>query len=74
MSFSSLNWAKCVSQTGKIDRLIHDSDSKMAIKISSLAKKAGVCIRIVSNTAGNIHSFRIRSKETLRIKSIRFWI
>ena len=47
MSFSSLNWAKCVSQTGKIDRLIHDSDSKMAIKISSLAKKAGVCIRIV---------------------------
>ena len=49
MSFSSLNCTKCVSQTGKIDCLIHDSGSKMAVKISSLVKTADVCSKIVSN-------------------------
>ena len=52
-------------KTDKIDRLIHDSSSKMAVKISSLVKKQMYVLFRV--TAGNIHSFRIRSKETPRI-------
>ena len=55
-------------KTDKINRLIHDSGYKMAVKISSLAKKAHICIKLFRVTAGNtVYSFRIRSKETLRI-------
>ena len=49
-------------KTDNIDRLIHNSGSEMAVKISSFVKK--MMFRV---TATNVHSFRIRSKETLQI-------
>ena len=55
-------------KTDKIDRLvIHDSSSKMAEKVSSFVKKLMYVLKLFRVTAGNIHSFRIRSKETLWI-------
>ena len=39
----------------------------MAIKISSLVKKLTNVIKLFQVTASNIHSFRIHSKEPLRI-------
>ena len=55
-------------KTDKINRLIHDSGYKMAVKISSLVKKAHICIKLFRVTAGNtVYSFQIRSKETVRI-------
>ena len=56
--------------TDKIDRLIHASGSGlMALKISSVVKQLMYVLKPFSFrvTAGKIHSFRIRSKETLRI-------
>ena len=54
-------------RTDKINRLIHYSRSKMAVKICMSCQKADVCIKLFRVTAGNIYSFRIRSKETLPI-------
>ena len=51
----------------KIDRLIHASGSRMALKISSVVKQLMYVLKPFSSNAGKIHSFRIRSKETLRI-------
>ena len=53
--------------TDKIDRLIHASSSKMALKMSSVVKQLMYVLKRFRVTAGKIHSFRIRSKETLRI-------
>ena len=53
--------------TDKIDRLIHASGSKMALKMSSVVKQLMYVLNFFRVTAGKIHSFRIRSKETLRI-------
>ena len=49
----------------KIDRLIYASSSKMAVKMSSVVKKLLYVLKLFRVTAGCIHSFRIRSKETL---------
>ena len=54
-------------KTDKIDRLIHYSSSKMAVMISILVKKLMYVLKLFRVTAGNIHSFQIRSKETFRI-------
>ena len=54
-------------KTDKIDRLIHYSSSKKAVMISSLVKKLMYVLKLFRVTSGNIHSFRIRSKETPRI-------
>ena len=35
----------------------------MALKMSQCCQKADLCMKIVRVTAGNINSFRIRSKE-----------
>ena len=51
----------------KIHRLIHDSGSKIAVQVSRLVKKLRYALKFYRVTAGNVHSFRIRSKETLRI-------
>ena len=53
--------------TDKIDHLIHASGSKMALKMSSVVKQLMYVLKLFRVTAGKIHSFRIRSKETLRI-------
>ena len=53
-----------LNKTYKIDRLIHDSGSKMAVKISS--QKPDV-LRLFWVTAGNIHYVWLCSKETLWI-------
>ena len=58
-------------KTHKIDRLIHTSVSKMALKMSSVVQQLMYVLKLFRVTAGGIHSFRICSKETLRI---RFWI
>ena len=50
-------------KTDKINRLIHDSGSKDKLS----CQNADVCIKIVSSTAGNIHSFPQKKKKTLRI-------
>ena len=42
-------------KTDKIDRLIHDSGSKMAMKISSFVKKVMYVLKLFLVTAGNIH-------------------
>ena len=55
------------NKTDKIDRLIHDSGSEMAVKISSFVKKMMYVLKLFRVTATNVHSFRIRSKETLGI-------
>ena len=54
-------------KTDKIDRLIHASNSKMAVKMSSVVKQLLYVLKLLRVTAGYIRSFRIRSKETLRI-------
>ena len=54
-------------KTDKIDRLIHASSSKMAVKMSSVVKQLLYVLKLFRVTAGCIHSFRIRSKETFRI-------
>ena len=41
--------------------------SKMVEKVSSFFKKLMYVLKMFRVTAGNIHSFRIRSKETLWI-------
>ena len=48
----------------------------MALKMSSVVKQLLYVLKLFRVTAGNIHSFRIRSKETLRIMypKYRFWI
>ena len=53
--------------TDKIDPLIHAPGSKMALKMSSVDKQLMYVLKLSRVTAGKIHSFRIRSKETLRI-------
>ena len=58
-------------KTDKIDRLINASGSKMALKMSRVVKQLMYVLKLFRVTAGSIHSFRICSKETLRI---RFWI
>ena len=42
-------------KTDKIDRLIHDSGSKMAMKIGSFVKKLMYVLKLFLVTAGNIH-------------------
>ena len=54
-------------KTDRIDRLMHYSSSKMHVMISSLVKKLMYVLKLFRVTAGNIHSFQIRSKETFRI-------
>ena len=48
----------------------------MALKMSSVVKQLLYVLKLFRVTAGIIHSFRIRSKETLRIMypKYRFWI
>ena len=46
-------------KTDKINRLIHDSGSKDKLS----CQNADVCIKIVSSTAGNIHSFPQKKKK-----------
>ena len=58
-------------KTDKIDRLINASGSKMAFKMTGVVKRLMYVLKLFRVTAGSIHSFRICSKETLRI---RFWI
>ena len=60
-------------KTDKINRLIHDSGSKDKLS----CQNADVCIKIVSSTAGNIHSFPQKKKKKRFgsfIQSIQFWI
>ena len=47
-----------LDKTDKIHRLIHDS---------GLVTNLMYVLKLFQVTAGNVHSFRIRSKETLRI-------
>ena len=47
-----------LDKTNKIHRLIHDS---------GLVTNLMYVLKLFQVTAGNVHSFRIRSKETLRI-------
>ena len=54
-------------KTHKIDRLIHASSSKMAVKMSSVVKQLLYVLKWFRVTTGCIHSFQMRSKET-------FWI
>ena len=54
-------------KTDKIDRLIHASSSKMAVKMSGVVKQLLYVLKLFRVTAGCIHCFRIRSKETFRI-------
>ena len=51
----------------KIDRSIHASSSKMAVKMSGVVKQLLYVLKLFRVTAGCIHSFRIRRKETFRI-------
>ena len=52
----------------KIDRLIHVSlEFKKGVKMSSVVKQLLYVLKLFRVTAGCIHSFRICSKETLRI-------
>ena len=67
-------WDFTTDKTHKIDRLIHDSGSKMAVKISSLVKKLMYVFKLSRVTAGKIHSFWIRSKETLRIIHLKYLV
>ena len=53
--------------TDKINLLIHATTSNMALKMSSVVKQLLYVSKLFRVTAGCIHSFRIRSKETLRI-------
>ena len=48
----------------------------MALKMSSVVKQLLYVLKLFRVTAGIIHSFRIRSKETLRsmYPKYRFWI
>ena len=50
----------------KIDRLIHASSSKIDVKMSSFVKQLLYVLKLFQVTVGRIHSFRIRSKETLQ--------
>jgi len=54
-------------KTDKIDRLIHASSSKMAVKMSGVVKQLLYVLKLFRVTAGCIHCFRIPSKETFRI-------
>ena len=54
-------------KTDKIDRLNHALSSNMAVKMSSVVKQLLYILKLFRVTAGCIHSFRIRSKETFRI-------
>lgn len=56
----------------KIDCLIHDSGSKLAIKISSLIKKLMNLLKLFQVTPGNIYSFWICSEETLQITYTKY--
>ena len=67
-------WDFTTDKTHKIDRLIHDSGSNMAVKISSLVKKLMYVLKLSRVTAGKIHSFWIRSKETLRIIHLKYLV
>ena len=56
------------NEMDKIDRLIHVSlEFKKGVKMSSVVKQLLYVLKLFRVTAGCIHSFRIRSKETLRI-------
>ena len=67
-------WDFTTDKMHKTDRLIHDSGSKMAVKISSLVKKLMYVLKLSRVTAGKIHSFWIRSKETLRIIHLKYLV
>ena len=54
-------------KTDKIDLLINASGSKMAFKMTGVVKRLMYVLKLFRVTAGSIHSFRICSKETLRI-------
>ena len=62
--------------TDKIDRLIHASGSKMALKMSSVVKQLMYVLNFFRVTAGKIHSFRsvVKKRFGSFIQSIRFWI
>ena len=52
----------------KIDRLIHVSlEFKKGVKMSSVVKQLLYVLKLFRVTAGCFHSFRICSKQTLRI-------
>ena len=55
------------NKTDKIDRLIYASSSKIVVKMSNFVKQLLYVLKLFQVTVGCIHSFRIRSKETLRI-------
>lgn len=67
-------WDFTTDKTHKIDRLIHDSGSNMAVKISSLVKKLMNVLKLSRVTAGKIHSFWIQSKETLWIIHLKYLV
>ena len=57
----------------KIDRLIHVSlEFKKGVKMSSVVKQLLYVLKLFQVTSGNVHSFRIRSKETLRIMYLKY--
>ena len=47
-------------KTDKIDRLIHASSLKMAVKMSNVVKQLLYVLKLFRVTACCIHSFRIR--------------
>ena len=47
---------------------------KLAVKISSLAKRLMNVIKLFQVTAGNIHSFWIHGKETLQIMYLKYLV
>ena len=55
-------------KTDKIDRLIHASSSKIYLrKDEQLVKQLLYVLKLIRVTAGCVHSFPIRSNETLRM-------
>ena len=63
-----LDWISILlsDKTDKNDRLIHASNSKMAVKMNSVVKQRLYVLKLFRVNAGCIPSFQIRS--------IRFWI
>lgn len=66
-------WFSNSDKTDKIDRLIYTSGSYMAVNISSVVKQLMYALKWFGVTAGSIHSFGIRSKETLRVMYLIMW-
>ena len=62
----------CPDITDKIDLLMAFNpclEFKIAVKMSIVVKQLLYLLKLFRVTAGCIHSFRIRSKETLRIRA-----